>query len=110
MDKLKKPSNSLDLNDIDAEEAKIELAKLVQNEPLGRGLLDGFSQANVKIHLLSGKLEKLYDKKKYRHLFDIGVLSVNSANSIAQDLSVLFKDQAKVHCETADDMVILKPD
>lgn len=80
MEKLKKPSNSLDLNDIDAEEAKIELDKLAQNEPLGRGLLDGFSQANVKIHLLSGKLEKLYDKKKYRHLFDIGVLSVNSAN------------------------------
>jgi len=28
MDKLKKPSNSLDLNDIDADEAKIEEAKL----------------------------------------------------------------------------------
>jgi hypothetical protein len=28
MEKLKKPSNSLDLNDIDAEEAKIELDKL----------------------------------------------------------------------------------
>jgi hypothetical protein len=33
MDKLKKPSNSLDLNDIDAEEAKIEAAKLALNEP-----------------------------------------------------------------------------
>jgi hypothetical protein len=58
--------------------------------------------------LLSGKLEKLYDKKKYKNLFDIGVLSVNSANEISQGLSILFKDQAKVHCETADNMVILK--
>jgi len=33
MDKLKKPTNSLDLNDIDAEEAKIEAAKLAQIEP-----------------------------------------------------------------------------
>lgn len=32
MEKLKKPSNSLDLNDIDAEEAKIEAAKLAQME------------------------------------------------------------------------------
>jgi hypothetical protein len=28
MEKLKKPSNSLDLNDIDADEAKMEEAKL----------------------------------------------------------------------------------
>ena len=108
MDKLKKPSNSLDLNDIDADEAKIEEAKLAQIEPQTRGLLEGFIQANVKIHLLSGKLEKLFEKKKYKNLFDLGVLSVNSANEISQNLSILFKDQAKVHCETADNMIILK--
>ena len=31
------------------------------------------------------------DKKKYKHMFDIGVLSVNSANGISQNLSILFK-------------------
>lgn len=62
----------------------------------------------MKIHLLSGNLEKLYTKKKFKNLFDIGVLSVNSANQITREFSCLFKDQAKVHCETADYMVILK--
>lgn len=38
----------------------------------------------------------------------MGVLSVNSANCIAPELSVLFKDGAQVHCETADYMIILK--
>lgn len=92
MEKLKKPSNSLDLNDIDADEAKMEEAKLAQIEPKTRGLLEGFIQANVKIHLLSGKLEKLFEKKKYKNLFDLGVLSINSANEISQNLSILFKD------------------
>lgn len=92
MDKLKTPSNSLDLNDIDADEARMEEEKRATIEPQTRGLLDGFVHANIKIHLLSGKLEKLYDKKKYKHMFDIGVLSVNSANGISQNLSILFKD------------------
>ena len=48
--------------------------------------------ANVKINLLSGNLDKLLLKKKYKNLFDIGVLSVNSANNIKRELSVLFKD------------------
>jgi len=64
----------------------------------------------VKIHFLSGNLEKLYQKKKYAKLFDIGVLSVASANHISRDLSVLFKDQSRIHCETADYMILLKPE
>ena len=35
---------------------------------------------------------------------------MNSANAISKDLSVLFKDQANVHCESADYMLILKPE
>lgn len=62
----------------------------------------------MKIHFLSGNLEKLFEKKKYAKLFDLGVLSVNSANTISKDFSKLFKDGARVHCETADYMVILK--
>jgi Domain of unknown function (DUF4471) len=64
--------------------------------------------ANVKLHFLSGNLDKLYEKKKYANLFDIACLSVSSANMIAKEFSRLFKDKAKVHCETADYMVILK--
>jgi len=108
MDKLKKPPNTIDLSEVDAEEARLESASTAASENQSRGLLNGFIQANIKIHLLSGKLEKLVEKKKYRHLFDIGILSVQSANSISKDISVLFKNQARVHCETADYMVILK--
>jgi hypothetical protein len=108
MEKLKQPPNTLDLSEIDAEEARLESASTAASENVSRGLLDGFAQANVKIHFLSGKLEKLVEKKKYKNLFDIGVFSVQSANSISKDISVLFKNQARVHCETADYMVILK--
>jgi hypothetical protein len=110
MDKLKTPPNALDLSEIDAEEARLESASTAASENVSRGLLEGFLQANVKIHLLSGKLEKLTEKKKYKNLFDIGVFSVQSANSISKDISVLFKNQARVHCETADYMIILKKD
>ena len=46
----------------------------------------------MKIHLLSGNLDKLYIKKKFARLFDAGILSVNSANMISRELSALFKD------------------
>jgi histidinol phosphatase-like PHP family hydrolase len=64
----------------------------------------------VKFHLLSGSLEKLYLKKKYSNLFDIGVLSIHSANNIKTDLNILFKHGAAVHVESADYMIIFKPD
>ena len=108
--KLETPARTLDLAAIDAEEARLESASTQSSEFTQRALLDGFAQANVKFHLLSGSLEKLQTKKKYAGLFDIGVLSVNSANQITKGISTLFKDGASVHCETADYMVILKPE
>lgn len=105
-----KPTNTINLDEVDAEVQRLETASTAASETQSRCLLDGFVQSNVKFHLISGNLEKMYDKKKYRHFFDIGVLSVNSANQITKDLSVLFKDKARVHCETADYMVILKQD
>jgi hypothetical protein len=41
-------------------------------------------------------------------LFDGGVLSMQSANYISQDFSMLFKDKARVYCETADFLIGLK--
>lgn len=38
----------------------------------------------------------------------MGVLSHQSASWISKDMTKLFKDQAKVHVETADYMIILK--
>jgi len=43
-------------------------------------------------------------------LFDIGVLSVHSANKISKELTTLFKDSARVHCETADYLIVCKPE
>lgn len=111
LEDLKKPPGALDLAEIEKAEIQIEASRGGAGEVQAtRGLLEGFKMANVKFHLLSGSLDKLYDKKKYSNFFDIGVLSVNSANMITKDLSKLFKDHAKVHCETADYMVILKED
>ena len=37
-------------------------------------------------------------------------MSVNSADKISPELSRLFKDKAKVHCETADFLVMMTPE
>jgi len=90
---LKQPPKTVDLTKIDEEVIRLESASTQASDtPPVRELLEGFTQANVKLHFISGNLEKLYEKKKYRNLFDLGVLSVGSANQISKDLSVLFKD------------------
>jgi hypothetical protein len=43
-------------------------------------------------------------------LFDGGVLSMQSANYISEEFALLFKDKAKVFCETADFLIGLKAD
>merc|ERR1712159_276634 len=67
-----------------------------------RRLLKGFTMGNIKVHLLSDDLQKLYTKAKYRDLFDIGILSMHS--SISEDMNVLFKKKAKIHVETVDNL------
>ena len=59
---------------------------------------------------MSGSVDKMYPKKKYNELFDIGVLSIHSANNIKPEMNVLFKHGSSIHVETADDMVMFKPD
>ena len=68
--------------------------------------------ANVHFHFLAEPdLTKMHTKSKFRGLFDIGVLSLFSAGYMKQkDFSVLFKDKAAVHVETADFVIALKKD
>ena len=87
------------------EEGKCEVKP--ENEGT-RTLLKGFKQCNVKFHLLTDSIDKLYTKSKYKDLFDIGVLSIHSANKIDPELMTLFKDGAKIHIESADNIVIIK--
>jgi len=55
--------------------------------------LQAFTHLNVEIHFLADKdLKSLITKSKFRGLFDIGVLSVTSANYISEEFSRLFKD------------------
>ena len=74
-------------------------------------MLQGFTKAKVKIHLLADKdLRTLATKRKFQGLFDIGVMSVFSADKIDTELTKMFKDKARVHCESADFFFILKED
>jgi hypothetical protein len=66
--------------------------------------------ANVKIHLLSEDLSKLYNKSKYDSMFDIGVFTLHSANEINESLPKIFKNGAKIHVESADNLCIMKKD
>lgn len=76
-----------------------------------RHILRGLLETKVKIHLLGDQdLRTLSTKRKYQALFDIGVLSVHSADKISPELTMLFKDKARVHCESADYLIVMKPE
>ena len=49
-------------------------------------------------------------KRKYQGLFDIAVMSVHSADKIGAEFTKMFRDKAKVHCESADYLFIMKPE
>lgn len=55
-------------------------------------------------------LRTLSTKRKYQGLFDIGVMSIHSADKISPELTKLFKDKARVHCESADFLIVMKPE
>jgi len=73
--------------------------------------LAGFKALNVHFHLLAEPdLPTLKLKSKYRGLFDLAVMSINSANKINEDFSELFVDGAPVHVESSDFLICLKPE
>lgn len=76
-----------------------------------RMYLKGLKQANVHFHLMADNdLKQLNKKKRYQCLFDGGILSVNSCSFISEEFSMLFRDKAKVYCETGDFLIGLKPE
>lgn len=65
----------------------------------------------MHFHLLADTdLKSLKTKQKYHSLFDGGILSINSCQQISADFSELFKDKARVYCETGDFLIGLKPE
>ena len=101
--KLNEEIHKIDLTEIE------EGGNDVKEEDVGtRRLLKGFKHANIKIHLMSGKIQDLIIKKKYNSFFDAGILSIHSANMIEEPVNTIFKNGAKIHIETADFLCILK--
>ena len=78
VNKLKKPGKTINLEDI--EEGDLGESHAQAGE---RQLLKGFTMPKVKIHLLADTdISTLGTKRKYQGLFDIGVMSVHSADKI----------------------------
>ena len=106
VEKLKKPGKSIDLETI--EEGELGESNAQEGE---RSLLKGFRDTKVKIHLLGTQdMRTLNSRRKFQGLFDIGVMSVHSANMISPELTKMFKDKARVHCESADFLIVMKPE
>lgn len=104
MDQLSKPGKTIDLGEVEEGDTGEAISE-------DRTLLKAFKHANVHFHLMSDPdLKSLKEKKKFRGLFDGGVLSINSAVNIGEDLSTLFRDKARVHCEAADYLIALTPE
>ena len=58
--------------------------------------------------LADNDLKSLRTKQKFNGLFDGGILSIQSATQISKEFSCLFKDKAKVYCETGDFLIGLR--
>lgn len=106
MDAMNKAKQTIDLSEIPEGDDE------VKKENIGtRKLLEGFKFLNVKIHLLTDSLDKIYQKQRYQDLFDVGVLSVASAIHMKDaELKNIFKKNGKVHLELCDNFVVLKKD
>ena len=107
MDQLTKPAKTINLEEIeDGEEGE------AQDEEGARRLLKGLKNLNVHFHLLGNEedLKKLKTKKKFRSLFDVGCLSMQSANHISKEMGALFKDRSMVHVESADFLTVMSTD
>jgi hypothetical protein len=64
---------------------------------------------NIKLHFLSDDLETIYKKARYQDLFDVAVLSINSATRIKEEgFKVLLKEDAKIYVENAKFFVLFK--
>ena len=71
----------------------------------------GLKETRVKFHFLGEPdIKNLAGKRKYQGLFDIGVFSVHSADRISPELTTMFKDNATVHVETGDYLIVMKDD
>ena len=58
---------------------------------------------------MSDDIDKIFSKQKYSELFDIAVLSINSANNIDKEGFInIFKNGSYVHIETADNLAVLR--
>jgi hypothetical protein len=103
VEKLTKGGKTIDLSGVNEGEAGESVY-----ESGDRQWLKAFRHANVHFHLMADQdLKQLKTKQKFRGLFDGGILSINSAAYISEDFSLLFKDKARVHCETADFLIML---
>jgi len=72
--------------------------------------MEGFKNLNVSIKLLTDSLSELYTKSKYKNLFDFAVISLKSDSVLTDDFNVILKQNATIYCETADNLVIFKPE
>lgn len=106
LDAFDKAKQTIDLGEIP------EGNDQVKEENIGtRKLLEGFKFLNIKVHLLTDTLDKLYTKQKYNNLFDIATLSIASGIHMKDaDFKKIMKKNAKVHVELSDQLVILKKD
>ena len=80
------------------------------DEEKPRVLMEGFKKLNVSIKLLTNPISDLYKLPKYHQMFDHVVISLKSDAVVTPEFNVLLKPQAKIYCETADNLVIFKPE
>lgn len=72
--------------------------------------MEGFKKLNVSIKLLTNPISDLYSKAKYHNLFDHVVISLKSDSILTSEFNTILKPDAKIYCETADNLVIFKPE
>ena len=79
---------------------------VTRDESKDRTLLEGFQRLNVKFHLLTGKISNLYQKSKYKGLFNIAVMSIKWADLINKDFNQLLAEGCYINVENGNNLVV----
>ena len=91
------------------QEVKKESAKtdeVERDEDKDRTLLEGFKRLNVKFHLITGNISNLYQKQKYKNLFNIVALSMRCSDRIKKEFNQLLADNCYITIENGNKLVI----
>ena len=87
-----------------AEENKLHNSLVIKEKKA----LKAFDKLKVKFFFLSGDIQPILEREKFKNLIDVVVIGINSDNLINEKLSIFMKKKGIVYIETLANWFLLK--